>query len=73
MRITNYSIATGRDQIDLEDKVEDYILEGWQPLGGIAVVITPLVKELYQAMVKDEYEKVGKTRDIKRSRSTGKK
>ncbi len=39
---------------NLEEEVKRLIHEGWQPQGGISVVINDNHKEYYQAMVKYE-------------------
>jgi hypothetical protein len=37
MAIVNYEICTGFDEVQLANEVKQYIRQGWQPKGGVAV------------------------------------
>jgi len=65
-KITDYDVASGENTVELAERVNEMIGEGWQPHGGIKVHRTYLygrtdaVCEYLQPMVKYD-EKNGKT------------
>ena len=59
-KITDYQIPTHSQNRYLERVVADYIIRGWQPLGGVSVCLyTPSgnYTEYQQAIVKYEQQK----------------
>ena len=57
-KITDYKILKRDKKFDLESRVLNYMKEGWQPLGGVAVCLYTTsgnYTEYYQAIGK--YEK----------------
>lgn len=51
MKVVRYEIVTATTVQDLTAKVNDYISDGWQPVGGVCVMEEG-VPAFYQAMVK---------------------
>ena len=59
-KITDYKILKYSQSRDLEIKVAEWVKEGWQPLGGVAVCLYTTsgnYTEYYQAIVKYEQQK----------------
>lgn len=54
MKITEYTLLTAFYVVDLENLVKDYIKQGWQPQGGVAVSDTEQSENRFyvQAMIK---------------------
>lgn len=53
MKIIEYDTATSLSEETLRQFINKKIKEGWQPLGGISVAVSPEDTELYsQALVK---------------------
>jgi len=57
MKIVEYRTILGEDTLELDESVNHFITEGWQPLGGVAVSYHEdnKIEWLYQVLVK--YEK----------------
>ena len=49
-----YIVAQARNPTSLEEEVQRYIKEGWNPVGGVAVGELDGVSYYLQALVKDE-------------------
>lgn len=48
-----YKILKAEYDFELEDKVNEEIAEGWEPLGGVCVIVKPNFHQIfYQAMIK---------------------
>lgn len=59
-KITDYKILKHSRGEYLERVVAEYIIRGWQPLGGVAVCLYTTsgnYTEYYQAIVKYEHQK----------------
>ena len=62
-KITDYQILTHSQNRYLERAVAEYIIRGWQPLGGVSICVYPKLsrfistKEYQQAIVKYEQQK----------------
>jgi hypothetical protein len=53
MRVTEYKVLTSNDSAGINQQVNTYIGEGWQPYGGLKV-ITDGISVLYvQVVVRD--------------------
>lgn len=45
-----YFVVTGNDDCDLSKKINEYLAHGWQPQGGVSVVvIPPLCADFFEA------------------------
>lgn len=63
-KITDYDVASGENTVELAERVNEMIGEGWQPHGGMTTtansVLSGMSDEYLQPMVKYD-EKNGKT------------
>ncbi len=55
-----YKILKAASEYDLEEQVKEHLLEGWRPLGGVAIVQAEMafskVLKFYQAIEKETRE-----------------
>lgn len=56
-KIVDYDIISVDWRSSIEEKVKKAIIDGWEPLGGICVIVRPYGNgnEYFQAMVKKEW------------------
>jgi len=47
----NYKIVSGKSITEIMTNVNDEVIFGWKPVGGICCAVTPIGVMFYQAMV----------------------
>ena len=52
MKIIKYMVISESWRYDLENKVNEFTIKGWQPIGGVSVITFGFGEKWSQAMVK---------------------
>jgi hypothetical protein len=51
-KIIDYIVVSKTSPRELQDAVKEYLREGWQPQGGVAVIADSNLRLHYQALVR---------------------
>ena len=51
-KIIEYIVASQESPLKLQNAIKEYLREGWQPQGGVAVIVDGSSRLYYQALVR---------------------